>query len=211
MSLRSGILGTLLLAGAALAADDFLAQGKKLIVQTVTETDLSGTKTRVELKQVYKITEVTETTIKYDVKVTGKTVLGDMTVEIPASETKDQEFTRPKPEKEPTGPDSKEKLEESEIDVDAGAFKGKVKVIHVKSETAETWASSAPFEVTLKLGEDSVKVHCAYTKAKTKLDDSTTSSEILTLVDFPLAPVFTRITTDGETKIETTSKLVGIK
>jgi hypothetical protein len=210
----AALLGVLAAAvgGIALAADDYLAKGKKFTVLLNTVTEMSGMKSTTAMTNEYTITAVSDSEVSYDVHITGKGSAGGAMYDMPPTDMKDQKYNRPS---EGAGSSSSGAgAGESDIDVDAGgAFQGKVHVLHNKTDNVESWASTKPIEIELKLGDGSkLKAHCSYAKSVSEQGGMRTTAETLVLVDFPIPAVYMHSTTEGNgTKSEMNSALQSIK
>jgi hypothetical protein len=190
------------------AQDLPIEKGKRWVVVMTTKTEQGATAVNSTLITETTITGVSDASITYDQHMTGKGSAAGFSYDLPPQDMKNQSYARPP--KDPAAPSSGTASNPNEMDLDVNTpvFKGKVRVIHVKTETSETWASKEPFEALITLsGDQKVKVKCNYARNSstggTKLD-----AELLTLAELPIVMVYMHTTTSGDgSKSELTSIL----
>ena len=188
---RIACLATVLAAGVALAADDCIAKGKKFTVVMTRNDQVSGTKSTQEFRTEYTITAVTDAEISYDLHETCRGTTDGVVEELPDKDLSDQRF--------PRGGESSQYADDTDVEVDAGIWRGTVKTHHRKIPGDESWLSEKPFEATLQLEGGPVKVHCGYAKSEGVSSGMKTMCEIVSLAEFPVVHVFkcTRTAGDG--------------
>jgi hypothetical protein len=138
---------------------------------------------------------------------------------LPPTDQKDQQYLRTSGAPIVGGPTRTKALhrplkkDETEINANTGVFKGKVHVVHVKTDTAETWASPEPFEFELTLDDGRiVKVRATYTKSLSDSNGQKTSAEVLSLADFPVVMLWMHTkTTSTSLSSEVTQVLKSIQ
>lgn len=191
-----------------------ITKGTKFTQEMVTETAMGGVSTKSDMTTEITVTEVSKTTIKYDEHMTGKGSAGGTEYDMPPTDTKDQEYTLPQASAPAETKPGETPAEATDMDVDTSVFKGKVSVLHAKTDSAESWASPKPFIADIKLGNGkTVHVHVTYAKSVSDSKGTKTTAEILSLADFPIVSLWMNTKSDmgGSGTVGTTEVLQDIQ
>jgi hypothetical protein len=208
LMILAGLGISVLLSPLASAQDVLIVKGKQFVTVMTSKVELGGTSTNSTMTFETTITGISDTSITYDQHVTGKGSAGAVTYDLPPQDQKNQSFVRTPKAATPPSTGDGSNPEETELEVNTAVFKGKIRVIHSKTESIEIWSSKEPFEALISLsGDKTIKLKCNYVRTSNTKGNKT-DAEVLTLDDFAIVSVFMHVTTSGDgLKSETTTLL----
>jgi len=188
-----------------------LAKGTTFLHTMTSTVEAGGTTITTTTASETTITAISETSVTYDQHTTGKTLQGASSVDLPPQDRKNQSFRRARAGVSAPSLPGGAKPEETDLDVKTPVFTGKVHVIHLKSEFAESWASKEPFEAVLRLpGDRRIKATCTFVRTASVRGDPA-DTQVLNLAEFPIVTLFMHSQTKGEFASETTILLREIR